>query len=154
MSLGSTLVERLRAGERGVIEVDDGQVKVRAEVSGAGPFGSELRSLEVRPNEGGAVDGHEVCRRALRIEEEVTAGAERWRTHERDAGIGRAVLRTRPEDLRGGEYDEVWVEGDGAIRVDRYRFDRPSGTRERVGMNHGHHALERIVDGLGRIVGG
>lgn len=152
MSLGARVIERLRSAPDPVVEVDDGVVRVRVDVAGAGPYGADLRRLEVTPlSPGGPVD---VVRRAERIEGAVLGLPEPLVRHEVDGRLGRAVLRTRPDALRDGEYDECWVEGDGRVDLGRYRGATSDAPRQPRSMNLGLRAVERLIDTIGEVVRG
>lgn len=154
MSLGDDLVDKLKRGTSGPIEVTDGDVRATAEVGGSGPYGAELRGLKIERTSASGRDVAEATERAIgRITERVQYLPERLEALEVDAASGRGILRTRRSQVRNQEYYEVDVQGGDRVDVHRYRFNREAGKRERVGDNLGHRVIGRLVDDLVDVVG-
>ena len=153
MSLGRALVDELKRGQSGPVEVTAGDVRATAEVSGSGPYGAELRGLSIERTEPSSEDAGEAMKRVVGgIAERVHYLPERVVPLELDPNSGRGILRTRRDQVRGKEYYEVAVEAGDRIDVGRYRYDPESGGRQRVGDNLGHAVIERLVDDLAEVV--
>lgn len=92
----------------------------------------------------------ELAARAGRLAEALRPGGERLDAVEVDAGLGGAVLRTRPEDMRGGRFYEVQLAPDHAELT--RQVVRPGGGRAPAPFAVTREELGRIVEDLGRIL--
>lgn len=153
MSLGKALVEELKNGTSGSVEVTDGDVRATADVGGSGPYGAELRGLSIERTTSSSENPGDAMQRAVEgIAERLQYLPERVVPLELDPNSGRGILRTRRDQVRDKEYYEVAVEGGDRVDVGRFRYDSESGGRTRVGDNLGHRVLERLVDDLAEVV--
>jgi len=157
-SLGRKLVRALKnssgAGKR-ELEVEHEGTTAKADVQGAGPYGSSLDRLTVVGPDRDRSDEQKdraIRRQAREIADDVTYLPERLREHEVEPGLGGAILRSRPEEMRDREYGEVEIKGGGEVDVSRYRYDSQRTRRDRVPQNYSHEILERLTDDLGRIL--
>ena len=117
----------------------------RKGLSVVGPVGVRLDRLRVRPSVEGPVDLHE---RAAGIASRVRPGGERLDAVEVDPGLGGGVLRTTPDDIRGGRYFEVGIRPGGEADVRRLQVDPESGERTEAPFDLTRRQLEDLVDGL------
>ena len=129
----------------GTVSVECDGTEVEAEVAEAGPVGVRLDRLRVRPSVEGPVDLHE---RAAGIASRVRPGGERLDAVEVDPGLGGGVLRTTPDDIRGGRYFEVGIRPGGEADVRRLQVDPESGERTEAPFDLTRRQLEDLVDGL------
>jgi len=129
----------------GSVSVEANGTQVDAEVTASGPVGVRLYRLRVRPTVDGPVDLH---RRASGISDDVRPGGERLDAVEVDPGLGGGVLRTTPDDIRGGRYYEVGIRPGGEADVRRLRVDPSSGERLEAPFDLTRQQLEELVDGL------
>ena len=157
-SLGRKLVGALKnssgAGKR-EIEVEHDGTTAKADVHGAGPYGSSIDRLTVVGPDIERSDEQKdraIRRQARQIADDVTYLPERLREHEVEPGLGSAVLRSRPEEMRDREYGEVEVKGGREVEVSRYRYDPDKTRRDRVPQNYSHELLGRLTDDLGGIL--
>jgi len=157
-SLGRKLVRALKnsagAGKREV-EVEHEGTTAKADVQGAGPYGSSIDRLKVVGPDRERSDEQKdraIRRQSRQIADDVTYLPERLQEHEVEPGLGGAVLRSRPEEMRNREYGEVEVEGGREIDVSRYRYDPQRTRRDRIPQNYSHEILERLTDDLGRVL--
>lgn len=155
MSIGKKLTGRLKQASEGSVEVDDGEVRVTADVVGSGPYGAEVRKLSVErveprgeedPSRSGRMD-----RAVEKLEEKLSYLPERVAPLEIDERSGRGVMRTRRGDVRDREYYEITVDGGDRIDIGRYR-GASEGGRDRVGENFGHGIIERLVEDFSEVV--
>lgn len=131
-SIGRRLVEQLAAGEGGGLE--DGAVRVEADVEGASAYGCGLRGLVV----------------AAPVVRAPTAVAEALRSLPEPLDLfehtpERAILRTPRDRVQGRRYTEVVVTPG---QVELARWQGASGGRARLTDPVGHRALEATVDGI------
>lgn len=156
MSLGKRLIDKLRTGAEGPVEVTHEEVRARADVVGSGPYGSEIRGLSIeRANPRGAEDatrGDRMQGIVDTVATEVGYLPEPLKPLEVDARAGRGILRTERRSVTGREYYEISVDGGDRVDVDRFR-GREAGGRDRVSSNFGHGVLKRLVDDLEEVVG-
>ena len=155
MSLGQKLIDALKQGATGEVEVSGDSVKGKAQVAGSGPYGSDVQSLSVE-----RVAPLGETRRAGRlaetvdaIQQRVTYLPEQVEAIESDPTSGQAVLRTRRSQVKDREYYEFHVTGGDRVDVGRFRGRDQKGGRDRVDENFGHGVLRRLVDDLGEILG-
>ena len=158
VSVGQRLVDTLKnsagSGPR-TVEVEEDGITVRAKVKGSGPYGSNLEQLSVERPDGERVgDGERspVERQAHDIVERVTYLPERLRKHEVEGGLGRGILRSRPEDMRDREYQELDLLEGRKIDVMRYKFAVKGGKRKRIPQSFGHENLRRLADDLAEVL--
>ena len=155
MSLGGKVIDELKAGRRGPVEVTDGDVRARVDVVGSGSYGSEVRGVSVERTEPrGAADAHRGARMSGAVKaigDRVRYLAEPIAPLESDESSGRGILRTERAAVRGREYYEVEVDGGDRIDVGRFR-GTDTGGRDRVSENYGHRLLEKLVDDLEEVV--
>ena len=154
MSLGDALVDKLKkATRKGELEVSEGGVRASADITGSGPYGSEVRGVSVgrtEPSEGDR--GERTARAVDAIEERVRYLSEELEALECDGPSGRGVLRTKRAAVKQREYWELEVDGGDRVDVGRFRGSA-SGGRERLAENFGHGTLRRLVDDLAEVVG-
>jgi hypothetical protein len=162
--LGGKLIRALKnstgSGKR-AIEVEHEGTTAAADVNGSGPYGSSVDRLTVvGPDR--AAHGRErteeqastaIERQARAIVDRVTYLPEHLREHEVDGGLGRGVLRSRPEEMRDREYHEVELGNGRQAEVSRYRYDPAETRRDRIPQQYSHEALERLTDDLGAVLG-
>ncbi len=146
MSLGKALVDELRKGTAGPVEVQDEGVVATADVVGSGPYGAELRGLRIEG--GGAMD---VPGATEAVVDRVNYLPERLEALEVERERG--VLRTARDQVKDREYYEVEV-AEGRVDLGRFRYDTEAGTRSRVPDNFGHRMIERLVDDLAEVLQG
>ncbi len=132
-----------------VVVVEEEGFSVQAEVNGASAHGCSLEKLTARgrPVSPGT-DG--LRRRAESLAGHLPGLPERLKVHEVDEAHGEAILRSRPEEMRGKRYSEVRVRGDGEVSVERFRYLPESTARERIPQAFTPEGLERLVEELGR----
>ncbi|HCP45337.1 MAG TPA: hypothetical protein DIU15_04815 [Deltaproteobacteria bacterium] len=154
MSLGEQLIDALRSGASGEVSSEADGMRVKAEVVGSGPYGSDLRALEVERTAplGDTRKAGRLSEAVEAIGDRLTYLPEKLEVLESDGGSGRAVLRTRRKQVQGREYYEVQVDGGDRVDVRRYRGRSESGGRDAVVENFGHGVLRRLVDDLGEIL--
>ncbi len=145
MGLGERVIDRLRSGDQGAIEVIDGAVRARLDVVGAGPYGSEVRGVTVT-----GPKGHDVGTLVRALEGRLGFLPERLRAFEVNTELERGVLRTPRSEVRGREYYELTVEP-GVVELGRFR-GLPEGGRELIPENWSHRTLGRLLDELGEAV--
>lgn len=143
MSLGKALVDELRKGTAGPVEVQDEGLRATADVVGSGPYGAELRGLRI---EGGAADPAAASDAVI---ERVNYLPERLEALEVEPERG--ILRTARDQVKNGEYYELEVTG-GSVDLGRYRYDAEQGARARVPENFGHRLIERLVDDFAEVL--
>jgi hypothetical protein len=155
-TLGRELIRALKnstgSGRRS-IEVEHDGSAAQAEVHGSGPYGSSIDRLTVvAPDRDLSTDeaGAEVRRQAAAVGERITYLPERLRAHEVEPGLGRAILRSEPGEIRGREYHEVELKGGREAEVGRHRFHDSEPGRERIPQGYSHEILERLTDDLDR----
>ena len=155
MSLGKRLVDKLKRGVTGPIEVQHEEVRASADVVGSGPYGAEVRGVTVeRTHPRGAEDpdrGERMQRTADKLAETGYLD-EPLQPLELDAASGKGVLRTERGEVKDREYYEVSIDGGDRVDVERFR-GRGEGGRERLASNYGHGVLKRLVDDLEEAVG-
>jgi hypothetical protein len=138
MTLGEQLDGALAPGP---VEVEVGGRRVEAEVEAVDGLGARVGRLRVSGI--GAAPEAEAARLpgALR-----GALPERLAPVEVDPGLGGAILRSEPQDMRGGEFYEVTTDGD-ASTLERLRVEKDG--RSRVPFTLTRDQLRGVVDGLG-----
>ncbi len=146
MSLGKALVDELRNGTAGPVEVQDEGVVVTADVVGSGPYGAELRGLRIEG--GGALDVQDASEALV---DRVNYLPERLEALEVEAQRG--ILRTARDQVKDREYYELEV-AEGRVDLGRFRYDAEAGARSRVPENFGHRMIERLVDDLAEVLQG
>jgi hypothetical protein len=137
-SLGKQLVREAAAAGAGPVEASAGGLTASADVVGAGPYGAEVRGVQVS---GGSRPVGEVVDALAGSLDFLPEPIEPF-----EVGAARGVLRTRRDRVRDREYYEVVVE-EGAVDVGRFR-GRSGGGRDRLSENLGHRSLERLVDAV------
>ena len=138
MSLAKTLDEALK---RGVIKVTHAGGQASVDVVAVGPVGVRVRSIAIDRARDVAIPtaAQELVEQLGRVL------PERIEAVEVDPGLGGAVLRTKPSEMRDGEFVEVEVRGSRSVRVRRWRVDT-----ERVPVDWAmtREQLGRLVDEL------
>jgi len=156
MTLGKRLVDKLKTGSEGPVEVVHDEVRATADVVGSGPYGAELRGLTIERTEPRGPDDRSRSKRTTgaveRIASDVGYLSEPVKPLEVDASSGRGILRTARGSVTDREYYEITVEGGDRVDVERYR-GRDGGGRDRVSSNFGHGVLKRLVEDLEEVVG-
>lgn len=142
MSLADALAEALDRKSEGTVTAEHGGAKAHVDVVTAGPVGVRLRGLKVERGRDVSVED------AARQLPEQLAGVlpERVVPVEVDAGLGGAVLRTKPDEMRGGEFVEVEVRGTRKVEVRRWRVGEEREPRDWAMTRD---ALGRLLDELG-----
>jgi len=154
MSLGDQLIDALRSGASGQVTSELEGVRVTADVTGSGPYGADLRALQVERTEplGETRRRGRLGEAVEAISERITYLPERLEPIESDGESGRAVLRTSRGQVQDREYYEFQVEGGDRVDVGRYRGRADTGGRDVLAENFGHGVLRRLVDDLGGIL--
>jgi len=156
VSLGDRLVEKLKGGADGPVEVEADAVKATVDVVGSGPYGSEVRAISIERKAPRGADDAERARRFQQtvdgIAERVNYLPERVVPFETAPSQGRGLLRTPRGQVDGREYYEVTVDGGDRVDVERFR-GRDAGGRDRITDNYGHGVLKRLVDDVADLVG-
>lgn len=144
MKLSEALDEALddRAGQSGTVEIEDGDARASVDVADCGRLGVKVRGVKVR--RGRARDIEQTARE---LPERLRSLPERVEPVEVDPRLGGATLRSKPEDMQGGEFFQVDVEGERDVEVKRYRA-RDEGGREPVDWTMTRDQLGRLVDEL------
>lgn len=135
-----TLRRALDARGPGPVELEVRGVPVELEVRRSGPVGVELDVLRLRPAP------RDIVERSQQVCTDFRPRGERLVPVEVDPGLGGAVLRSRPEDIRRGRFFEVQVEP-GSIEVRRWQR-RPGGGREPAPIPLSHEELGEWLDEL------
>jgi hypothetical protein len=152
LSLGRALIDELKRGVSGPVEVADGDVRATVDVEGSGPYGAELRGISIERTATVGVDVGEAMQRVVEgIAERVQYLPERVEALEVDAASGRGILRTRRDQVKDREYYEVAVDGGDRVEVGRFRGNSDGG-RERIADNLSHRVIERLVDDLADVI--
>lgn len=138
MSLGRTLDQRLTpgmpAGTVGVDAPDGGRAEV--EVVEVDRLGASVRGVRVRAAEAGSIAGQ-----AARLPDALRSLPERVVPVEVDPGLGGAILRSEPREVRDHEFFEVRTDGREAT-IERVRGE----ARERVPFTLTREELGRLVE--------
>lgn len=160
MSLGRDLVDKLKEGasaSEGFVEVSHQGIKARAEVSGSGPYGADVRAISVERE---APRGPDDPQRGDRLQDAMDQLDERLgylpeqvAPLEVDLSSGRGVMRTCRGEVKGREYYEIRVEGGDRIDMERFRGRAAEPGRDRLEENFGHRVIERLVDDFRDVVG-
>ena len=125
------------------IEVQRQGGSAHIDVAEADRIGVRVRSVRVRRDAG--VDA---LTEAERLPGRLRTLPEPVRPVEVDAGLKRAILRTEPEAIRGGDYFEVDVRGEsGEIEVRRYHAPETGG-REARPWTMTRDGLRRLIEEL------
>lgn len=135
MTLGADLDTRIRTG---IVQAEKDGRAVEAEVADADRLGVTIGRLRVA-TPGGALE------RAVAVVPEATSRAlgERIEPVEVDPGLGGAVFRSAPSEIRDREFYEVRTTG-SETTVERYRSEAEG--RVRVPFILTRRALGRLVD--------
>lgn len=138
MSLSKTLDNAL---QKGVIKVEHRGGKASVDVVAVGPVGVRVRAIAIdRARDVPVSQAAEEL-----VEQLARVLPERIEAVEVDPGLGGAVLRTKPSEMRDGEFVEVEVRGSRSVRVRRWRVD---GERVPVDWAMTRDQLGRLVDEL------
>lgn len=132
------------APQGGEIAVAGDGWSARIDASKVGPIGVVVDRLRVEGQPG------DIERRAQAIAKDLRPQGERLDAVEVAPGLGGAILRTRPEDLRGGRFFEVDLDQDGA-GLSRQRC-KAEGGRQAEPFSLTREELGRVVDTLGEIL--
>jgi len=117
--------------------IDREGVQTHVDVSEVGPIGVRIRGISV---------GHaaaDIEKRANELPERLRALPERVAPVEIDAGLGGAVLRTKPEDMRDRKFFEVEIRPD---RTDIRRYKVEEEGREVEAFPMTRDQLRRLID--------
>ena len=144
MSIGELLDKKLDLPgvESGIVEVEGSGGVVQVDLVDVDRLGAQINRIGVRVPEAAPleVQAREICKRVREL-------GDRLVPLEVDERLGGGVLRSDPEELRGGFY-EVGLDGSGAT-VERYSVDG-EGKRQRETFTLTRRQLERLVDDLER----
>ncbi|NOY26374.1 MAG: hypothetical protein GXP62_10925 [Oligoflexia bacterium] len=132
------------APQGGKIAVAGDGWSARIDASRVGPIGVVVNRLRVQGRPG------DIERRAQAIATELRPQGERLDTVEVAPGLGGAVLRTRPEDMRGGRFFQVDLD-EGGADLSRQRR-KAEGGRQPQPFSLTREELGRVVDTLGEIL--
>ncbi len=148
MGLGELLDRKLDlpGSGPGVVEVEGAKGIAQVEIVDLDRLGAQIERVGVRVPESAPL-----TQQAADICERVRELGDRLVPVEVDPRLGGGVLRSDPEELRGGYY-EVGLDGSGAT-VERYAVDE-EGTRSREAFTLTRNQLERLVDDLERGLSG
>lgn len=111
----------------------------------AGPVGVVVERLRVEGRVGDLVDRAQVLADTLR------PAGERLQPVEVDPALGGAVLRTRPDDMRGGRFFQLEVDRGGAELTRQRR--RAEGGRVEEPFPMTREELSRVLEALGEVLG-
>ncbi|GEM_PF-1653037 len=142
MGLGDQLRNKLDLPDvsGGSVEVSGSKGSVEVEVVELDGLGAKIDRVRVR-----VPRPTDLPSQAEQISERVRGLGERLVPVEVDERLGGGVLRSRPEEMRGGYY-EVGLDGSGAT-VERYGLG-DDGVREKQPFTVTREQLGRLVDDL------
>ncbi|TNE85121.1 MAG: hypothetical protein EP330_27355 [Deltaproteobacteria bacterium] len=143
MSLADALAEALDKKSEGTITAEHGGAKAHVDVVTSGPVGVRVRGVKI---ERGRDVPIETAAEELPGQ---LAGVLPERIHavEVDPRLGGAILRTKPDEMRGREFVEVEVSG--TRKVDIRRWEASDEGRKPKDWAMTRDALGRLVDDLG-----
>ena len=127
-------------GEETSLTATAGDAKATVEVRDADRIGVVLEKLRVETGPG------DLNHRIEALAEKLRPTGERLIPIEVAPQLGEAVLRTRPEDMRGRRFYQVDVDLNGA-EISRYQVDK-SGKRTAIQAPMTRDQLTELVDGL------
>lgn len=140
MSLADAMNKALDGGE-GLIRAEHSGATAEVDVVAAGPVGVRVRGLKV--HRGRDVS---IAEAAEQLPEQLARVLpERVVPVEVDAGLGGAVLRTKPGEMRDAEFIEVELRGSRSVEVRRWRVE---GEREPIDWAMTRDQLGRLLDAL------
>ncbi len=142
MGLGEKLGKKLDLPgvTGGSVEVSGADGSVEVEIVELDGLGAKVDRVRVR-----VPTPSNLPQQAEKISEQVRGLGERLMPVEVDERLGGGVLRSKPEEMRGGYY-EVGLDGSGAT-VERYRVG-DDGLREKKPFTVTREQLGRLVDDL------
>lgn len=124
------------------VDVAAGTSRARVDVVEADRLGVRVRGVTVERGEAEPVDGA-----AERLASRVRSLPERLVPVEVDPGLGGAVLRSRPDEMRGRDFYQLEVDAEGRRGVTRQR-PSPGGGREATDWTMTRDQLGRLLDEL------
>ena len=142
MSLSHAIAEALDKKSEGTVTAEHGGAKAHVDVVASGPVGVRVRGVKIERGRDVPIE---------QAAEELPgqlAGVlpERIKAVEVDAGLGGAVLRTKPEEMRGREFVEVEVTDTRKVDIRRWAVGEEG--REARDWAMTRDALGRLVDEL------
>jgi hypothetical protein len=130
-------------GPPGVVRVEEDGVSLEAEVLDCERIGATVDRVRVRREQPG-----DVRAKARAITGRMHGLGERLVPVEVEPQLGGAVLRSDPEDMRGGRFYEIGVSDDGRqAELERYGVGA-QGQRSREPFTLTRRNLGEVVDGL------
>lgn len=139
--LARGLEDALDRGETGIVRAEEGGASAEADVVESDRLGVRLRGVRVR--RAGPID---VAEEAAALPDRVRSLDERLAPLEVDPGLGGAILRTAPDEVRDGEFYELGVHADGGIDLSRQRTAEAG--REPVDWTMTRRQLGRLLGEL------
>lgn len=143
MSLGRAVDEALSAqpGATGTVHAEADGASIDVDVVEADRLGVRLRNLRVR-----RAESYDLGEEARELPGRLRSLPERVEPVEVDPGLGGAILRTSPDEVEGGEYFELGLDG---RELDLKRVKGvPGRDREPVDWTMTRRQLEKLVDEL------
>jgi len=141
VTLGRALDGALgKKGKTGEVVVEEGGAKAVVDVVDADRLGVTVKRVRVS-----RAEDRDVAEEAAALPERLRALPERVEPVEVDPGLGGAILRTGPEDMRKREFFQVDV-GERDVEVRRYRVEDEGRGEVDFTMTRGQ--LEQLIDEL------
>lgn len=142
--LAKAFDEALERAGSGTVHVDHDGAKATVDVVDSDRIGVRVRRVHVE-----RAHDRDPLEVAADYERGLRPLPERVEPVEVDASLGGATLRTRPDELRDGEFFEVQVRGTRDTDVQRYKAE-PGQPREAVDWTLSRDQLGRLVDELAK----
>lgn len=142
MTLSRAIAEALDKKPEGTVTAEHGGAKAHVDVVASGPVGVRVRGVKIERGRDVPVE-----QAAAELPRQL-AGVlpERVEAVEVDPGLGGAVLRTKPEEMREREFVEVEIKGTRHVDIRRYAVGEEG--REPRDFALTRDALGRLVDEL------
>lgn len=143
MSLGRAVNEALDAATGpGVVHAETDGASADVDVADVDRLGVRVKRVQVT-----RAAPFDLAEAARELPDRLRSLPERIEPVEVDPGLGGAVLRSRPEDLEGGEFYEIGIHGDRELDLRRIRGG-PGVDREPADFTMTRKQLGRLVDEL------